>query len=81
MTEGFRAWMIPDDKRELAINIINRLVDAISPRTYSDLGYDYYSDPIMKFENFDVLSQQNQKFVEQQMFLISAKNVTEMYAD
>lgn len=81
MTDGFKAWLIPSDKREEAMDIINNLFDAIGPGRAADLGYDYYSDPIMKFQNVDVLSEQNQKYLKFKMAQIGAKDVTEIYLE
>lgn len=81
MTTGFKAWKIPDDKRKEAIEIIDALMDAIGPRRAHDLGYDYYSDPIMKFQNFDILSEKNQQYMNFKMKYIGAKDVTEIYSE
>lgn len=81
MNEGFKAWLIPDDKRKEAIEIIDNLLEAIGNNRASDLGYNYYSDPIMKFQDISVLSEQNQKYLIFQMKKINAKDVTEIFID
>ena len=71
--------MVPDDKRERFMNIIDILVDKIDSRRWHDLGYSHYSDPIYKFENFDVLTKIQQDWFVARMEAIGAKEVTDIY--
>lgn len=73
-TEGQRAWRIPDAKREEYFDIIDKMVNAVG---FNDSGFDSYSDPIVKFEDFTSLTQRNQEFWIAQMKRIGAVEVTD----
>lgn len=79
MTEGFKAYIIPDGSRDAYFEFIEKLFDAVSSSTIRDLQMDCYSDPIVKFGDITVLSEKNQLALEANMQRIGAKDVSEIY--
>lgn len=80
-TEGFRAYKIPDDKRDAYFKFKDKLDSSVGPKIMSDSNWDAYSDPIIKIGDISVFSKQNQDAIVSFMKTIGAKDVTEMYND
>lgn len=79
-TDGFRAYKIPDGKRDDYFKFKENL-DAAVGRKMDDANWDAYSDPIIKIGDISVFSKRNQDAIVAFMNRIGAKDVTEIYAD
>lgn len=82
MNDGFRAWKVYDNKREEYQQLIEELSKATPYyfTTRNDLGYDSYDDPIIKFQNFNILNKKNQEYFELKMKDIG-KEITSLYEE
>jgi len=77
MTEGFKAYLIPDSKREDYFEFIEKLYDAEGSKVENVL--DAYSDPIVKFSDISIFTEKNQKALKSNMARIGAKDISENY--
>ncbi len=77
-TDGFKAFKIPDDKRDEYFIFKDKL-DAACPTAVGDSGWDSNSDPIITINDMSVFSEQNQKAIINFMNRIGAKDVTDIY--
>jgi len=74
--DGFKAFRIPDDKRDDYFDFIDRLIEA-APRASDTI--DAYNDPIIIFHDMTLYSQKNQEAILAFMNRIGAKDVTSAY--
>lgn len=77
-TEGFRAWNIPDSKRDEYFKFKEKIDDAAHGHVNAS-GWDAGSDPIVTISDISVFSEQNQKAIENFMKRIGAKDIADSY--
>ena len=77
-TEGFVAYRLPDDKRDVYFEWIDNLIEA-APVSYKNSNWDAISDPIVQINDITVFSEKNQKAIRNFMQRIGAQDVTSAY--
>jgi len=77
-TDGFRAYLIPNDKRDEYFDFKEKL-DTAAHNHVQQSGWDTFSDPVIKIHDITVFSQKNVTAIEAFMKRIGAKDVTDTY--
>lgn len=79
--EGFKAFRIPDDKRDEYFEFVDKLQTAVKGEATDRENWDASADPIIIIRDITLFSEQNQKAILANFARIGAKDVTEIYND